>query len=614
MRALPSILLAALCLLPLASQADTTSWQRLVGILQYLETDYPLAIESRSELEMEEQRAFISDALEIAKELGEAGQLVLPRLEELQTSILAEGDPASVSASCGELIGEIIETVGLEIHPAVTPDLEVGRALYAKQCALCHGASGDADVPGAEEMDPPPSSFLDPEVMGPLSPYKAFNTIRFGIPGTAMPGFPDLDDQERWALAFFLHTLRQPPCSGDTPGAGLDALATSTDDELAAAHGEGALPCLRRNLPVIDEEDLLLFAQQGVERALQLAAGGDAAGARRELLDAYLLGIEPAEPRLRARDARLVLEIESSFLALRAAVEGGRGSVEAEGAKLLGLIGEAREAAEHATMGAVFWVAMLIVLREGFEAILVVGALLTVLRRMGQSEQAKLVHAGWVSALVAGGVAFAFGQRALAGANREWLEGIAALLAVAMLLYHITWLSARANVAAYMKEVRGKMEGALGRGSTFGLFSIAFVATFRESFETVLFMQGLSIDSTEGVIWGSLAGLVGLAGLVLLIFRAGVKLPLPLLFKWSSILLFGTAVVLLGKGLRALQEVGAVPLWPIPGITLDLLGVYPDAFTALPQLALLLAPLPWWWLRSRRGDVKAADSAGGLAP
>src|SRR5690606_4863832 len=120
----------------------------------------------------------------------------------------------------------------------------------------------------------------------------------------------------------------------------------------------------------------------------------------------YLLGIEPAEPRLRARNARLVIDIESGFLALRAAVERGTGDVEGEGEKLLGLIAEAREAAGETTLGAVFWVAMLIVLREGFEAILVVGALLAVLKRMGETRHAKLVHAGWISALVAGAIAY----------------------------------------------------------------------------------------------------------------------------------------------------------------------------------------------------------------
>jgi high-affinity iron transporter len=250
--------------------------------------------------------------------------------------------------------------------------------------------------------------------------------------------------------------------------------------------------------------------------------------------------------------------------------------------------------------------ALLVVVREAFEAVVVVAALLAVLKKLEQEAHARVVHAGWISALVAGAMSFFLGQQLLAGANREWMEGVVALVAVAMLLYAAFWLNARTNLSRYMGDLRVRMQGALGQGSAVGLFFIAFSAAFREFFETALFLEGLSIDSRAGALWGGLAGLGVMAGVVMLIRRVGYRLPMKPLFKASTVLLVATAVVLLGKGIHALQEVGALPLRPLPLPTLEPLGIFPDALSLLPQVVLALAPFAWKWLGQR--------GSGGVAP
>jgi len=60
-----------------------------------------------------------------------------------------------------------------------------------------------------------------------------------------MAAFPNLSDDERWALAFYLFTFRQPECTGAPPRATLEQLAVSTDEQLAKTFGEGAVACLR---------------------------------------------------------------------------------------------------------------------------------------------------------------------------------------------------------------------------------------------------------------------------------------------------------------------------------------------------------------------------------
>ncbi|MGA9525048.1 MAG: cytochrome c/FTR1 family iron permease, partial [Myxococcaceae bacterium] len=558
---------------------------------------------SRSEFEMQEQRVFIEEALSAAKGLGSAGSGFVPRIESLQARILKMEDTAGVSRDCGQLIEDLVLAGGLARSPRHVPDLERGKELYAANCAVCHAADGSGNAPIAATMEPKPANFLDGGLMGGLTPYKAFNTTGFGIAGTPMPGFAKtINEEDRWALSFFVLTMRHAPCDfEEAPRVSLEKLATSTDDQLAAEFGAHMVACLRHNPPKPDEEQQLLMARSGVEDAMRLAMEGDATGARQALLDAYLLGVEPVEPLLTARDAGLVRRIEASVLQMRMAIEQKSPEAQDHGRELLTILDQARRAGGNTSAFAVFWVALLILLREGFEAMVVVGALLAVLKRMNATHHARVVHYGWVSALVVGAIAFVFGQKALAGANREWLEGIIALIAVGMLLYAALWLNARSNISAFMKELRAQMEGALGRGSMAGLFLIAFSAVLRESFETALFLQGLSIDSASGTAWGAAAGLVALTALVIAVNRVGYRLPMKSLFRWSTVLLFATAVMLLGKGLHALQEVGVVTIRPIPMITIDFLGIYPDLVSLLPQLLLALSPLAWNLIR-RRGQ------------
>jgi high-affinity iron transporter len=431
-------LLPLLLALPLTATASDESgasegrtWHRLVGILQYLEADYPLAVESQSEFELAEQRSFIAEAMTAAQEIGPQATAFLPRIQAVKARVDEGKDPEGVSRECGALVEDLVLAGGLTRSPRKTPDLAQGQQLFQVSCAACHGADGRAQMPIAQTMEPKPANFQDPETMSGLMPYKAFNTISFGVPGTAMPGFPTLSEEERWSLAFYVFTLRQPPCEGKAPSVSLERLATATDPELVAEHGEKNLACLRRKLPDANEERALMMARTHVEEALRKGAAGDNLGARNALLEAYLNGLEPAEVKLRARDPQLVDKLEQRFLQARLAAERGSPQLQNEGRELLSLLDQARRGSGTAAdMLSVLWLTFLILLREGFEATVIVAALLAALRKMQALEQVRVVHAGWVSALVVGALAFLFGQRLLAGANRELLEGVVALVAV----------------------------------------------------------------------------------------------------------------------------------------------------------------------------------------
>ncbi|WP_163998098.1 cytochrome c/FTR1 family iron permease [Pyxidicoccus caerfyrddinensis] len=603
--------LSVLCLLfvlPLSARAEGTSeertWHRLIGILQYLEADYPNAIESQSEFELAEQKSFAAEAVDAAKGLGPAAEAFLPRVQAIQARVDHAQDAPGVSRDCGALVEDLVLAGGLARSPRRLPDLKRGEALYKTNCAACHGGDGHSDVSIAANMEPAPAKFQDAEVMGGLTPYKAFNTTSFGVPGTAMPSYPTLSEEERWSLAFFVFTLRQPPCEGTPPSASLERLANSTDDDLVKEYGQQHLACLRRKLPDADEERSLLLARAGIEEAMRQGAAGNAAAAKAALLDAYLNGVEPVEPKLRSRDPELVLRMEKAFLQARLAAESGSPHLQDEGRELISVLDQARRSTGSAAdLLSTMWLTLLIMLREGFEATIIVAALLAALKKMKATEHIRVVQAGWISALVVGAISYVLGRHLLAGAQREWMEGLAALLAVGMLVYAALWLNARSNMSQFMGELRQKMQGALGRGSMAGLFFISFTAVLRESFETAIFLQGLALDSPAGVAWGALLGVLAILVLVLFVNRMGYRLPMKTLFNASTVVLVVTAVMLLGKGLHSLQEVGALPLVPLRFITVDLLGIYPDAVSLVPQVVLAAAPIVWVLLR-RRGRAQ----------
>ncbi len=574
-----------------AADVNPQTWHRLVGLLEYLEGDYGNALASGDVAELEEQRGLSDEVMKQLVSAGPAAAGYLERARALDAAIRA-GEPATTVAIQSAALARAIVTEQAVVRaPHAVPSLELGKAQYQANCSSCHGLEGAANTEVARALSPPPANFLEPRRMATLTPYKVFNTTTFGIKGTAMAGFEELSEEVRWAQAFHVFTLRQPACTRVPPNVGLFELATSTDEQLAAKYGENEVACLRRVLPR-REEDTLSIAQAGLDNALTLYAQGDTDGARQAVVDAYLNGLEPLEPRLRARDGELVSGLEQAFTRTRLAAQSGQ-RFEAEVGATQALLKKAQTGSTASGFWSVFVAAFFILLREGFEAVVVVGALLAVLKKMGATRQARVVHLAWVSALVVGTAAFLFGQAFFAGANREWLETIVALGAVGLLLYAALWLNARANLSKYMGTLRGKMTAALGSGSTAGLFFIAFSSVGRESIETALFLQGLAVDSRSGVAWGAFAGLGGLLGLVVMVRTVGFRLPMKTLFTASTVLLVATAVMLLGKGMHGLQELGVLPLTPILFLRVDALGIFPDAWSVIPQVVLALAVVGW---------------------
>jgi high-affinity iron transporter len=385
---------------PSAATRDGGDAQRLVTVLDYVSTDYAAAVANgqvTSALEYEEQVKFTSDAHAIVtRVLGEpsAGDPLLQRVVDVETLVHEKADPQVVAAACRIARDAVVARFSLRTMPTERPSLPRAEALYAESCADCHGANGDGETPRAQQLDPRPARFRDPARLGALSPYRVYNTLTFGVPGTAMASFDALSPAERWSLAFYVFRLGHAGERTRGPvSMPLADLAARTDHELLATLQAQHHPAPAERLAEARVEAAFTepAAGLGVEhtrrllrQAVVLVEEGRREDADRMVLDAYLEGFEPLELRLRGRDASGTAAVETGFRDLRVALSrGSLADVRARHVVLderLARVGGGQRAAVP------FLAALLIYFREGVEAALLVGALQAGLEPLGLKD------------------------------------------------------------------------------------------------------------------------------------------------------------------------------------------------------------------------------------
>jgi high-affinity iron transporter len=235
----------------------------------------------------------------------------------------------------------------------------------------------------------------------------------------------------------------------------------------------------------------------------------------------------------------------------------------------------------------------LIILREGFEAILVIGAVVAFLLKTGHRERLRDIWTGVVWGVVASAATAVILKTVLGAmpASREIIEGLTLLVAVAVLFSVSYWLISRVEAAKWQQFIREKVTVALQHGGGKALAFVAFLAVYREGAETALFYQALFDEGPRVALPISLGIVIGFAVLAViftLFYRYGVKIPLRPFFSVTSVLLYYMAFVFMGKGVRELQEGNAMPITLIPGFPhVEALGLYPTWQTLLAQLVLL---------------------------
>lgn len=272
----------------------------------------------------------------------------------------------------------------------------------------------------------------------------------------------------------------------------------------------------------------------------------------------------------------------------------------------------------------VFLASLLIITREGFEAIIIVGAIIAYLVKSGNKEKTGAVYWGSVIALGAS-VIMAFILNSLSGAsgaNQEITEGLTMLLAVVVLFYVSNWMVSKSESAAWTSYIEGKVQSSITRGSVFSLAFAAFLAVFREGAETILFYQALLAGTKTylNMVWLGLGvGCVALVIIYLLIRFMSIKLPLKPFFLGTSILLFVMSISFVGSGVKELQEGNLVGVTPVSGITsVDILGIYPTLETLIPQAVLLALTIVTFVVQIRKTRkmraMRMAAGEGSAAP
>ncbi len=256
------------------------------------------------------------------------------------------------------------------------------------------------------------------------------------------------------------------------------------------------------------------------------------------------------------------------------------------------------------TFGEAFAQSFIILVREGFEAMLIITALLTYLRRANAGDKAKVIYYGVGFALAASAVTaylFATAFKA-AGANREAMEGITMLVAAAVLFYVSYWLFSKREASRWQGYIKSKMDSALTRGSLFALGLAAFLAVYREGAETILFYQALAIGShgqSIALISGFITACIALFFIYWAMKSASFKIPFKFFFSVTAIFLFYMAFFFIGGGILELQEAGWIAITPVTWIPqLPWLGIFSTAESAGAQAIFLGLSLFGWLVYS----------------
>ncbi|MGH8486376.1 MAG: c-type cytochrome, partial [Pseudomonas sp.] len=378
----------------LADTADDAA--KALHLLDYIGADYPATVaagkvvddgEYREQLEFTDVLHGLIDGLPARAERQALEQGVVT----LRQAISQHQDGASVARMARQLGAQLAAAYEVSQAPLITPDPTRGAPLYAQHCSVCHGDSGAGDGPAGVGLEPPPANLRSSERLARLSLYDLYNTLGQGIEGTDMPSFADqLDERQRWDLATYVASFTADPAKakGDTPF-NLADLARQTPLEVEAAQGPDAAAQFRAQRaqpPQVQRgpAQLLDYTASTLDKSLAAFQSGDHDQAYDLSVAAYLEGFELVESSLDNVDANVRKDTEKSLMAYRQALQDGL-PLEQVKQRLDVAKGKLKEAADLLGTDGLSWSlsyisGLLILLREGLEAILVLAAILAFLR------------------------------------------------------------------------------------------------------------------------------------------------------------------------------------------------------------------------------------------
>ena len=550
--------------------AQENSAKRLSSIVSVAMEEYGKAVDAGGRLvsrdEYDETAGFLQDARSVAGRLrGYNAPQAQALLDTLIIAVSKRVPPSDIKLIHARFNGAL-GTAGAMDLPSAPLDTARGHQLYTQNCSSCHGDRGLGDGAAAAASPLPVPAIGSTQKTPDLSPALAYNVVSVGIRGTPMPPFAStMSPQDRWNVVNYIYTMRGTKMS-------LPAVPDATS-------APGA-PAARSVLALLDSA--LEFARRG-----RTAEAGDRA------FDAYI-AFEPLETPARARQPGLVASMERHFADFKGALRGKDLSVAQRARDAIAMdLPRVVELTRPTGSGlGAFFQSFLIILREGFEAILVIGAVVAFLIKTGNRDRLRSIWTGIALGLVASALMAVILQTVFEHlpASREIIEGITMLAAVAVLFSVSYWLISKVEAAKWQKFIREKVSTALDHGGGKALAVVAFLAVFREGAETALFYQALFSEGSGALplTLGIVAGGAALAVIFTLFYRFGVRIPMRPFFTVTSVLLYYLAFVFIGKGIRELQEGNVIGITVMRGMpSVPSMGIFPSMETLVAQAILL---------------------------
>lgn len=539
--------------------------------------------------EYEESQIFLKQAEErfsrVSKEIKnrDAAKLISQHFPTLLEMIENKVDSQKVWDEVNNTNSNLMSTFGIEINKVpITPvSLTNGKKIFENNCSVCHGIAGNGDGPMATQFDPAPAVLSDPKLTGDknTTAYDNFEVISVGIANTGMMAWAGiLSEAQIWDVTYYLRTfsnadVQLPPVNQE--------LAAMENSEAGSEIADQVVGEIRGLL----SKSLNTYKEGKVEDAAEIA------------FDAYLT-YEKIESNLITQDKPLGVKLESAFSRYRGEIKRGAPLEHVEklqGEILLDLSRGLELLKRKVGFSGMFIQSFSIIVREGFEAILIIAALIAFLRKSRNDSRVKSIHIGVVAGILASFITAYIIHEVLhlSMASQEVLEGWIMLVAVAILFSVSYWLVSKIDNKRWQEYINKKMRGALSKGNAFTLSAVAFISVYREGFETVLFYKALFLyagESTGGIVPGFFTGCVVLAGVFYLINQLGLRIPIKWFFGFTSVLLYYMAFTFMGKGLHELQmgeqlSMTAVDFLP----SISWLGMYPTWETFIGQAVLFAA-------------------------
>ena len=343
---------------------------------------------------------------------------------------------------------------------------------------------------------------------------------------------------------------------------------------------------------------------QRIQQAIVLYQQGDAKKAMLSVQNTYFDVFENSgmENKIGSRDSNFKAELEGYFTRLVSLMKAGQGDKLQDQA--VGLSQNLAKAVEMLQGGeqsdwSMFLYSLLIILREGLEALLIVAAIVAYMVKNNHHDKLPVIHQSVYVALAASVVTAFIFQLIFenSGQNRELLEGFTMIIAVFMLFSMSYWLLSKVEAQNWKRYLEGKLSTALTAGSLFGLWVTSFLAIYREGAETVLFYYALIGDAKSAVslaylLAGFVSGAILLAICYFIMRYSVVKLPLKPFFMFTGSFMYVMAFVFAGKSVLELIEGKLFEPTLVAGVPeISWLGVYPYVETLVPQAILILAAI-----------------------